>query len=105
VPTGGTNDNTTQWGMFYTTINATPVLGSCAQPNAWNRAVCALKLPRAGYRDWYHDHYQWQGTSAIYQSSSPTGIVAHFADLYPDGGNIANTTSRGNALSVRCIKN
>jgi uncharacterized protein (TIGR02145 family) len=91
--------------MLYTIINSAGTFGSCSQANVYDRTVCAMKLPYAGYRYWHHGQYYSQGTYGFYWSSSPNSTNAYNAYFYSGGGSTANNNNRGYGFSLRCVKN
>lgn len=105
VPTGGSANNTTQWGMAYAIINSATTFGSCTQATTPERLMCALNLPYAGYRNRTNGQYQNQGVSGSYWSSSATSTNAYNAYFISGGNSIALGNYRANGFSVRCIRN
>lgn len=105
IPTGGTSDGTTQWGMLYMIMNSTSTFGSCSQANVYDRTVCAMKFPYAGFRSWTAGGYYHQGAYSYYWSSSPTPTRAYYVYFTPGAGGVTVTNPRAVGFSLRCIRN
>ena len=105
VPSAGTTDTTTDFGMLYTILNATSVFGSCNQSFVFDRLACTLKMPYSGDRHYMTANYQSQGGITNYWSSSPSGTYAYDITFSGGSSSVADVTQRGTGEPVRCLRN
>jgi uncharacterized protein (TIGR02145 family) len=101
-PTGWHIPSKNDWQLACNNILST----TCSNNMAYNSLIATkLRLPFAGYRNWYDGNYSNQSVEASYWSSTPNSTYAYFmffnpSFIYPVSGNY-----RVYGYSVRCLKN
>ena len=106
VPTAGTIDTTTEWGMIYAIMNSSTTFGLCTQANVYDRITCALKVPYAGYRVGSSASYNQQGSGNYYWASSVVGTFGYSVTLYSAGGTLnVNNNYKTYGFNIRCLRN